>query len=264
MNASTLSQSSQDPERMGILSQIFGYILEPLLHAAPYPYIALHPVLTAARHVQYFETSTSPNGDTRGIMSRSADTSLLSVIYPRKGVLSWLVWSFSQILAQRYLTKSLSMHITECVTAIVFAPLHVLWLHSALSDAPIPMKASTRYIRSVTAIQWLRFIVTVLASVVVEESIEFMLEQSFQMFIGYKDFMAALDTDQARYLSTVLAAFYFLSKAVKLFLWVPATVAAVQAVPKLDAEGPVIDASTRVVDTTFHINVIRGGLEDSI
>jgi hypothetical protein len=82
---------------------------------------------------------------------------------------------------------------------------------------------------------------------------------------------------------------------VKLFLWVPATVAAVQAVPKVDAEGrtqefwadmmrclksipltlwwrfgiyygiaAVIDASTRVVDTAFHINIVRGGPENSI
>ncbi|KAJ4024935.1 hypothetical protein NW752_002389 [Fusarium irregulare] len=171
-----MAQSSPDSEHMGVLSQMIGYILEPLLHAVPYPYIALHPVLTAARHVQSFETSASSN--------------------------------------------------------------------------------------------------------------------------GYKDFMAELDTDQARYLSTVLAGFYFLSKAVKLFLWVPASVAAVQAVPKVDAQGPgestqrfcadimsclgsiplalwgrfgiyycvaaIIDASTRVIDATFQIKVVHGGLEDSI
>jgi len=33
MNASTMSPSPQDPEQMGILSQTFGYILEPLLNA---------------------------------------------------------------------------------------------------------------------------------------------------------------------------------------------------------------------------------------
>ncbi|RFN49036.1 hypothetical protein FIE12Z_6676 [Fusarium flagelliforme] len=155
-----------------------------------------------------------------------------------------------------------------------------------------------RYLRSITAMQWLSFTATILTFVVVEESIESILEQGFQMFIGYKDFMAELDTAQARYVSTVLAGFYFLSKAVKLFLWVPATVAAVQAVPKVDAGGSdgrtqefwadmmsclktipftlwwrfgiyygvaaVIDASTRVVHTTFHINIVRGGLENSI
>ncbi|RBR27003.1 uncharacterized protein FIESC28_00271 [Fusarium coffeatum] len=146
--------------------------------------------------------------------------------------------------------------------------------------------------------QFLRFIATTVTFVIVEESIEFILEQSFQMSIGYKNFMAELDTDQARYVSTVLAGFYFLSKAVKLFLWVPATVAAVQAVPKVDAQGPgestqrfcadmmtclrsiplalwgrfgiyycvaaVIDALSRVIDTTFQIEIVRGGLEDSI
>ncbi|KAI1073255.1 hypothetical protein LB507_010907 [Fusarium sp. FIESC RH6] len=301
---------------MGVLSQMIGYILESLLHAVrhyslgegsnsanwliqvPYPYIALHPVLTAARHVQSFETSASSNGETRGIMSQSADTSLSSVIYPTKGIILWLVWSYSQTLTQRYLAKSRSVHITKCLTAIIFGPLHLLWLQSALSDTPTSFGTSIRYIRSISAIQWLRFIATTVTFVIVEESIEFILEQSFQMSIGYKDFMAELDTDQARYLSSVLAGFYFLSKAVKLFLWVPASVAAVQAVPKVDAQGPgestqrfcadimsclgsiplalwgrfgiyycvaaIIDASTRVIDATLQIKVVHGGLEDSI
>lgn len=231
-------------------------------------------------------------------MSRSVDISLFSVLYPTKGVLLWLVWSFLQTFAQRYLAKSLSMHIAKCLTAIIFAPIHLLWIKLALSDTPTYMKASTRYIRSITAMQWLRFVAVTVGFTLIEESIEYILHQGFQMFIGYKDFMAELDTAQARYVSTVLAGFYFLSKAVKLFLWVPATVAAVQAVPKVDAGGSdhstqefwadmmsclktipftlwwrfsiyygvaaVIDASTRVVDTTFHINIVRGGLENSI
>ncbi|KAJ4117519.1 hypothetical protein NW768_010882 [Fusarium equiseti] len=160
------------------------------------------------------------------------------------------------------------------------------------------MKASARYIRSITAAQWLRFITTILTSVAVEESIEFILAQSFQMFIGYKDFMSELETNQARYLGTLLMGFYFLSKAVKLVLWVPATVAAVHAVPQIEGGGSdrstqefwadmmsylrriplalwwrfgiyygvaaVIDASSRVVDASFQINVVRGGLDDNI
>jgi len=190
------------------------------------------------------------------------------------------------------------MHIAKCLTAMIFAPIHLLWLQLALSNTPTSMKASVGYIRSITATQWLLFIAVTVGFTLIEESIEYMLHQGFQMFIGYKDFMAELDTAQARYVSTVLVGFYFLSKATKLFLWVPATVVAVQAVPKADAGGSdlstqefwadtmsclktipltlwwrlgiyygvaaVIDASTRVVDTTFHINIVRGGLEDSI
>ena len=172
MNSSTMAQSSHDSEHIGILTQVIGNTLTPLLHAVryhnlgegldpanwfiqvPYPYIALHPVLTAARHVQSFETFASSNGETRGIMSQSADTSLSSVIYPTKGILLWLVWSYSQTLTQRYLAKSRSIHITKCLTAIIFGPLHLLWLQSALSDTPTSFGTSIRFIRSISAIQW--------------------------------------------------------------------------------------------------------------
>ncbi|KPA35938.1 hypothetical protein FLAG1_11326 [Fusarium langsethiae] len=121
---------------------------------------------------------------------------------------------------------------------IVTAPVQLLWLHAILSDTPTSLSASTRYLRSITMIQWLQFIATILSFCLVEETIDLTIDESLQLSVGNYNFSGDLDTSEARLMGRIVMVHYAISKAVKLLLWVPATVAAVQAAPDIHRGEP--------------------------
>ncbi|CEI61716.1 hypothetical protein FVEN_g2781 [Fusarium venenatum] len=215
---------------MAMLHQFLGYLLEPLLFIAPYPYIAFYPKFTASRHVRSVNFPAS-DVQTSGIMGQQTNNSLLGVIYPTKGIVLWFIWSFSRKLALPFLAKYLPVCLSKCVLMMVSAPVQLLWLHAILSDTPLSLGASTRYLRSITAMQWLQFVINVLSFCLVEETIEVAIDESLQLSIGNHNFSGDLETNEARLVSRIIMIHYAVSKAAKLLLWVPATVAAVQAAP---------------------------------
>ncbi|CAG1976840.1 unnamed protein product [Fusarium graminearum] len=218
--------------RMATFNEFMGYLLEPLLFIAPYPYLAFYPTYTAARHVRSISMSAADER-TSGIMAQENNPSLFNVIYPTRGILLWFMWSFPRQLAIPFLAKHLPVCLGKCITMIVSAPVQLLWLHAVLSDTPLSLSASTRYLRSITAIQWLQFIATILSFCLIEETIELAIDESLKLFIGHEDLSGDINTSEARSVVRIIMAHYALSKAVKLVLWVPATVAAVQAAPDI-------------------------------
>jgi hypothetical protein len=91
-------------------------------------------------------------------------------------------------------------------------------------------------------VQWLRFIATILAFCLVEETAELIIEQSFKICVSRWDYSKGLDASGSKLMCIILMAHFFVSKAVKLFLWAPATVPTVQAAPDVPDREP--DRST--------------------
>ncbi|RGP67663.1 hypothetical protein FSPOR_5851 [Fusarium sporotrichioides] len=222
---------------MATFHQVLGHLLEPLLFMAPYPYLAFYPTFTSARHVRFVNLSAS-DVQTSGIMAQKTNPPLFDVIYPTKGILLWFTWSFSRRLAVPFVAKYLPVCLSKCVMMIVTAPVQLLWLHAILSDTPTSLGASTRYLRSITMIQWLQFIATILSFCLVEETIDLAIDESLQLSVGNYNFSGDLDTSEARLMGRIVMVHYAISKAVKLSLWVPATVAAVQAAPDIHRGKP--------------------------
>jgi hypothetical protein len=204
---------------------------------APYPYIAFYPACTASHHVRSVNFLAS-NAQASGLMAQKTSISLFNVVYPTKGIVLWFIWSFSRRLAVPFVAKYLPVCLSKCAAMMVSAPVQLLWLHTILSGTLSSLSASIRYLRSITFMQWLQFIVTILSFCLIEETMEVAINDSLQSSIGNQNLSGDLETKEARSVGRIIMVHYAVSKAVKLLLWVPATVAAVQAAPDIHRGDP--------------------------